>query len=503
MTGQPDVSLCMIVKNEAHCIGRCIKSVEKLVREIIVVDTGSTDRTIEIARGYGAKVMCFAWRDDFAAARNFSIARAAGEWILVLDADEVLEPVKPHYFSALLNHREVQGYYVRIRNYLDQVGAVAEDRVVRLFRNRPEYRFSGVIHEQIAGTILEKNDGSGLVLSGLVLHHYGCLEREVRGKNKRQRNMALLSKALAADPENPFLLYSMGMEHFQNREPETGVAVMEQALVVMRGSEGYYRDALIAMGLGLLTTGHTGRLGPFMDQALTVLPGDPDLRLLHGLCLLKERQYQQAIDKLRVAGGAGLLPPHRVQAILGDINYTIGRFDQAIREYSTALTLNCRSLHPLMQLIKMKHLGRCSRGWLEIARFTTIDNKKCLAGELVRLNKPGPSLAVALLAVLDAAASDSELLVETCRQYRAMLDSCTCEITFEGLWNEYLVAGAGEMFYFSLAARKPELAGILIDPMNRIIRIASDALELVAHCLVSPESGCAARSKTGEEDCCD
>ena len=86
------LSACLIVKNEAAHLPRCLASVRELVDEMVVVDTGSTDETPAIATAYGARVLAFAWRDDFSAARNFGLGQARGEWLLVLDADEALEP---------------------------------------------------------------------------------------------------------------------------------------------------------------------------------------------------------------------------------------------------------------------------------------------------------------------------------------------------------------------------------------------------------------------------
>ena len=109
------LSLCMIVKDEEETVGRAIKSVLAVVDEVVVVDTGSTDNTRLIVEGYGARVIDFPWTDDFAAARNAAIAAAYGDWILVLDADEVLEPIRPVELGRLLSNEDAIAYYARIR----------------------------------------------------------------------------------------------------------------------------------------------------------------------------------------------------------------------------------------------------------------------------------------------------------------------------------------------------------------------------------------------------
>ncbi|MGQ9712859.1 MAG: glycosyltransferase family 2 protein [Desulfotomaculales bacterium] len=143
MSDRPSATLCVIARNEEEAIPSCISSARHLVHEIIVVDTGSADRTKEVALECGAQVFSFCWKQDFAAARNYALELATGDWILVLDADEVLGWVEADEFARLLADPNVEGYFVQIRNYLDGGRGVAEDQVVRLFRNRPGYRFEG------------------------------------------------------------------------------------------------------------------------------------------------------------------------------------------------------------------------------------------------------------------------------------------------------------------------------------------------------------------------
>ena len=104
---KPRLSVCMIVKNEERFLGQCLASVKDIADELIVIDTGSTDRTVEIAREHGAQVGNFEWCNDFAAARNASIAPATGDWILFLDADEELSPTEKAELPRLLSQTQV------------------------------------------------------------------------------------------------------------------------------------------------------------------------------------------------------------------------------------------------------------------------------------------------------------------------------------------------------------------------------------------------------------
>src|SRR5262249_28493259 len=149
---RPKVSLCMIVKNEEGHLADCLNSVADLVGEIVVVDTGSTDRTKEVAAACGARVFDFAWVDSFAAARNESLRPASGAWILWLDADERLDEANRAKLRALLGRlgEENACYLMRQLSALEVAphAAAAVDQV-RLFRNRPDVPWSYRVHEQI------------------------------------------------------------------------------------------------------------------------------------------------------------------------------------------------------------------------------------------------------------------------------------------------------------------------------------------------------------------
>ena len=110
MENKPSVSLCMIVKNEESCLEKCLASMQDLVSEIIIVDTGSTDGTIEIAQKYHAVVETYKWQNDFSKARNYSLSLATQEWILVLDADEYLRESDRELFRKALEKKDVDSY---------------------------------------------------------------------------------------------------------------------------------------------------------------------------------------------------------------------------------------------------------------------------------------------------------------------------------------------------------------------------------------------------------
>lgn len=108
----------MIVKDEESFIANCLQSVQDIVDEIIIVDTGSTDKTIEIANTYGVKIYHLPWNNNFSAARNFSLDKATGEWIIILDADEELNSLDKSKLKQLTNNKDIDAYYLKVYNYL-------------------------------------------------------------------------------------------------------------------------------------------------------------------------------------------------------------------------------------------------------------------------------------------------------------------------------------------------------------------------------------------------
>ena len=213
------ISLCMIVKNEAANIGRCLSSVAGVVDEIVVVDTGSTDDTCRILGEHGIRPYSFPWTDSFSDARNASLAQATGDWILFLDADEELAVDSGMRLRKLVAESGADGYFIKVVSYLgdEKWEEPCSDLIFRLFRNRQDYRFHGAVHEQITDVILEHNGPANIQIAGeIVILHYGYLDRQVNDKDKKSRNLALLDMELRREPDNRLLLYHYGVELYRS-----------------------------------------------------------------------------------------------------------------------------------------------------------------------------------------------------------------------------------------------------------------------------------------------
>jgi glycosyltransferase involved in cell wall biosynthesis len=207
------LSLCMIVKNEECNLPRCLDSVRDLAGELIVVDTGSTDRTPSIAASYGAKVVPFDFTIvDFAAARNRSIALARGRWILVLDADESLDRASAAIIERLTTLDENAGYFLERRNYASDSPGPTTDYVVRLFPNRPNHRYRGRVHETIDASIL--SGGGRLHRTGIRLDHTFASDPEAR-RRKNHWYIEILKQEIGAAPSDVSRLDFLAAEYHQ------------------------------------------------------------------------------------------------------------------------------------------------------------------------------------------------------------------------------------------------------------------------------------------------
>ena len=215
---QIKLSACLIVKNEEHRLAQCLDSLKPIADQIVVVDTGSSDRTISIAKQYNCQIFHFEWCDDFSQARNFAIAKAKGQWILVIDADEILEK------SAIKILEEVMQCddYLAVNLLRTEVGAKQSpfSLVLRMFRNHTAIKFFGIYHESIDQSItnIQKQEPHWRVINieSPVLSHYGYTESEIQTKQKSKFAKKLMEKHLQLFPDDSYMLNKLAALHINN-----------------------------------------------------------------------------------------------------------------------------------------------------------------------------------------------------------------------------------------------------------------------------------------------
>lgn len=271
MTSALTISATLIARNEARCIARCLDSVRPFVDSILVLDTGSTDGTPEIARAHGAQVHRFAWADDFALARNRALDLADADWHLILDADETIASG-----GALL--REWCAGVPRlgrvcIHNQFDDAGQIRVNRswITRLIPRGA--RFEGRIHEQVA---------SPLPRERIELHvlHDGYRDAQMAGK--ADRNRALLLRDIAANPDDPYTAYQLGREAEGRDEFAPACDWYAKAFARADPSASWFHDLLVRFLHVLGQAGRTGEGLAFANAQMQAWSDSPDFFFVVG-----------------------------------------------------------------------------------------------------------------------------------------------------------------------------------------------------------------------------
>lgn len=297
------LSLCMIVKNEEQDLPRCLASVQDVVDDIILVDTGSSDRTLEIAAEFGAKIFHHTWQDNFAIARNLSLEHATGEWILFLDADEELEPETRIRIKTTLNATGADGLLICCRSFQPPGALVPyyDSPQARVFRNRPEFRFEGLIHEQITPSI--QRYGGIVIQSDLCILHYGQTRSTVQGGESRlHRSLKLLERACGQSPENVYLCVKLGFTYYDLGNYESANTFLHRAAFEM-DSSGLEVDTRQHIWFQLASIAYLNKDIPLaLKYAQTSLEFDsPNALILFSMKLLAQVHMSSGIQHLRTA----------------------------------------------------------------------------------------------------------------------------------------------------------------------------------------------------------
>jgi glycosyltransferase involved in cell wall biosynthesis len=223
------LTAALIVRDEELTLPDCLASLRGVADEVVIVDTGSSDRTVEIATAHGARVLHHPWEEDFSKARNVGLDQARGRWILCIDADERLRPVDRADLRALLDDAEEIAFLV----HLHQVAGFTATLDYRLWRNDPRIRFRNAMHEKVVYAVQEAAaaDGRPIGVCDLTLDHVGYAGDQTR---KHQRNLALLRAQLAVEPDNIFDWRHLAHVLFALGEPEEAERALEHAVRLAR-----------------------------------------------------------------------------------------------------------------------------------------------------------------------------------------------------------------------------------------------------------------------------
>jgi len=208
------VGVAIIAKNEEKNILNCINSIKQFCSQIVVVDTGSDDKTVTVATQNGAELYFNKWKNNFSEARNFAIKHLHTDWIICIDADEELVANSFNFEKIInnsnLNTQKLGGISVILNNFLDEkLETSKQHKFTRIFRNLPQIKFSGKIHEQVADSIYSA--GFEIFDSEIIFNHYGYISKNIEKEN---RNKFLLEEAISENINDDFLYYHLATTEF-------------------------------------------------------------------------------------------------------------------------------------------------------------------------------------------------------------------------------------------------------------------------------------------------
>ena len=333
------VSLCMIVKNEERVLDDCLKSACPAFMQTIVVDTGSTDRTQEIALEHGAELHEFPWTDSFSEARNESFRYAKGNWIFWLDADDTLplDSAEAILNSAINAQPNVIAFVVPVQFVGDIGGGTRVDHV-KLIRNVPGLKFEGRIHEQILPSI-DRIGGEIRRIEGAIVLHSGYDTSPEGQARKRERDDRLLDLDLQDEPDHTFRNFNKGMtEHYYGNHT-VAIKWLERSIQLGNETDSHMRKAYDLLGTSKVELGEIeGALATYR-KGLEVVGEDPELRFHLANLLSLQGNYREAKDQyIRVPSDVsrhftsfdiGVLGPKLYHNLAG-VCEALGEFEEAI-----------------------------------------------------------------------------------------------------------------------------------------------------------------------------
>ncbi len=351
----PTLAMCMIAKDEAAFIADAVASVAGLADEIIVVDTGSTDATVELARAAGARVEFFPWVGDFSAARNASLEHATADWILALDADERVTAKSRSAIRAVMEEFRddpvPRVICVRIRNLTREGVFIGDGFSGRIFPNRPDMRFEGRVHEEVARG---RTDVATDYRLDIELDHFGADPAVMREKAKDDRNIKLLEARLAEDPEHLMTWFYLASQHWIAKRLTQALDAFERVVDLFERDPSRYgmgvRQVPVPYSYVGLVRGHldAGRIAvavAFGERGRARFGDNPDLAYHLGLAQAAAGALDEAAALLDRAAdapvkGYGLIGMHdrsigewKARKARGDLAFERGEDTQAYAAY--------------------------------------------------------------------------------------------------------------------------------------------------------------------------
>lgn len=297
------LSICIITKNEVHnlktCLDRLTKYNTSQAYEIVVVDTGSTDNSKEVALSYTDSVYDFVWVNDFSAARNFAIEKAHGDYILMLDTDEFVDEFDvSEVFSLIEKYPQAVGRMHRKNLYQSGGNDMSSNELVNRLFAKEHFQYEGRIHEQIVS-----KDGKGYdtYVIPFFTTHVGYQGGQDDRKIKAKRNLDLLLEELKVNENDSYILFQIGNAYFYEQEYQKAIPYLEKALEQpLNINLSYVHSIIITYGYCLFYT-EQYQQALMLEAMFDDCAGDADYMFILGLIYMQNARFEDAINAFLLA----------------------------------------------------------------------------------------------------------------------------------------------------------------------------------------------------------
>ncbi len=375
----PTISVCMVVKDEEQFLEQCLTAVKPFADEIIIVDTGSTDKTPAIAKKFTDKFFSLPWQNDFSKMRNAALQKATGDWILVVDGDEVFSKEGVLKVPELVKKHFVLGYKLHQRNYTDDpntsemvpcgpgegFAGYTLAKPVRLFQNKRGIWYEGKVHEGVEKSILAKQ---GVIEdSGIILHHYKALKGKSTEEEKRKAYLQLLQQQLIENKDDAKTHYEIGLAYknlgefdkaidsfkeaarldelyrqpysnlaeiyLQQRKIPEAVEMLQKNLALKESASDHYN-----LGLLYAKQKDDTSASKHLQRAIELSPSDIRFYRTLASLLVRNKKIEKAISLMEFALAHNPDHPEFLN-ILGLFFYNLGQLDKAITHFKKALSV--------------------------------------------------------------------------------------------------------------------------------------------------------------------
>ena len=289
-----NISVCIITKNEAHYLERCLESLSKYPFEIVVVDTGSEDASVELAKRYTDKVFCHEWQGDFSEARNYSVRCASNDMIMIVDTDEFVQQFDyEHFINVVKNNQEKVGR-ISLNNQYTRNGEKhsTKEKLSRIF-DRRLFSYEGIVHEQLVPL---KEDNFETYEAPIEYLHVGYDGSKEALEAKTQRNIELLLKELSKK-EDPYILYQLGKSYYMQGQYEVALEYFERATTYdLNPLLEYVVDLVVSYGYALINVGQTDKALMF-ENLYDEFSYSADFVFLMGLIYMNNAAFEEAVNE--------------------------------------------------------------------------------------------------------------------------------------------------------------------------------------------------------------